>query len=511
MSTTFKKYLTSKFNFSLVTLIAGLGLVAGLLYLYWPVLTRLIVSLAESEDYSYGLLIPLISGYIVYRKWPQIRAQAGQPSWIGLAVMALGISLYILGELAAELYTTRFSFVIVLSGLVLLVGGWRFLRLLAFPLILLVLMLPLPELITYKLTLPLQLISSRLATWFLQISGVPVFQQGNIIDLGYKQLQVVHACSGLRYILPILALGIIFCYFYQRRLWKVVVLLASLVPLAIVANALRVAAMGLYPALIEGFWHGFSGWLIFIFCLEIIALFNWLLNYLWPSPPSALAVLGTFVKNPQAYPQLNLNLYLLGGLALVLLAIPLTQRAAIAPPVALKQSFAHFPMQLGSWQGHHTYVDPAELKATKSHAHLSADFINPDHGQVNLWIAYYETQKKAGGFVHSPKGCLTASGWRLLKSGIYEITPELPVNYLLVEKMGTKLIVFYWYMQRGRWLTSEYLNKFYMAYDGFLHRRTDGALIRLSTIAHPDLKAGEERLASFAQLLAPELHKFIPD
>ncbi|OPX19024.1 MAG: EpsI family protein [Desulfobacca sp. 4484_104] len=196
---------------------------------------------------------------------------------------------------------------------------------------------------------------------------------------------------------------------------------------------------------------------------------------------------------------------------MVLLAIPLSQRAAVAPPVALKQSFAHFPMQLGFWQGHHTFIDPEELKATQSHAHLSADFSNPDHGQINLWIAYYESQKKAGGFVHSPKGCLTASGWRILKSGTAKIGPELPVNYLLVEKMGTKLIVFYWYMQRGRWLTSEYFNKFYMAYDGLLHRRTDGALIRLSTIARPNTQAGVERLTFFARLLAPELHKFIPE
>ncbi|RKY40424.1 MAG: hypothetical protein DRP85_08595 [Candidatus Makaraimicrobium thalassicum] len=488
-----------------------LSLSVGLLYLYWPVLTRLIVGLADSEDYSYGLLIPLISGYIVYRKWPQIRAQVWHPSWMGLLVMALGFSLYILGELAAELYTTRFSFVVVLSGLVLVVGGWRFLRLLAFPLILLVLMLPLPELITYKLTLPLQLISSRLATLFLQILGVPVFQQGNIIDLGHKQLQVVHACSGLRYILPIIALGIIFCYFYQRRLWKVVVLLASLVPLAIFANALRVAAMGLYPALIQGFWHGFSGWLIFIFCLEVIALLNWLLNYLWPPRPTFSPLSKASDQTSFEHPSTNLNFYLGGALVLVLLAIPLSQRAAVAPPVALKQSFAHFPMQLGFWQGHHTFIDPEELKATQSHAHLSADFSNPDHGQINLWIAYYESQKKAGGFVHSPKGCLTASGWRILKSGTAKIGPELPVNYLLVEKMGTKLIVFYWYMQRGRWLTSEYFNKFYMAYDGLLHRRTDGALIRLSTIARPNTQAGVERLTFFARLLAPELHKFIPE
>jgi EpsI family protein len=142
---------------------------------------------------------------------------------------------------------------------------------------------------------------------------------------------------------------------------------------------------------------------------------------------------------------------------------------------------------------------------------LSAEYTNPQHGPVSLWIAYYETQKKAGGFVHSPKGCLTASGWQTLDTGIYQIAPGQPVNYLLVEKMGTRMVVFYWYLQRGRWLTSEYFNKFYMGYDGLLRRRTDGALIRLVTPAGNDLPGAQERLDSFARQLSPIIQKFIPN
>jgi exosortase D (VPLPA-CTERM-specific) len=513
---------------------AGILLAGGLLYLYWPVLSRLILSLADSEDYSYGLLLPLVSGYIVYLKLPRLRA-GWRPSWAGLLVMALGLFLFVVGELAAELYTTRFSFVVVLAGLVLLAGGWGLLRLLAFPLILLVLMLPLPELITNKLTLPLQLVSSTLAGWFLNFLGVPVFRQGNIIDLGTRQLQIVKACSGLRYILPLLAFGALFCYFYQRRLWKVAVLLVSLIPLAIFANALRVAAMGLYPSLVEGFWHGFSGWLIFLFCLGALALINQLLNYLWPLPAGSLpppagpaekigsrqSAISNEVDVSPAIPILTLpsgepqsikvTPYLLSALALVLLAIPLMHRAAMAPPVPLKQSFEDFPLQVGPWQGRFTPVDPEMVKLTQSHAHLSADFTNPEQGPVSVWIAYYETQKKAGGFVHSPKGCLIASGWRFLDSGFYEIGPGRRVNYLLAEQMGTRLVVFYWYMQRGRWLTSEYWNKFYMGYDGLLKRRTDGAMVRLIAPAGDDVPGAQKRLAEFARMLAPVLQNYIPD
>jgi len=150
------------------------------------------------------------------------------------------------------------------------------------------------------------------------------------------------------------------------------------------------------------------------------------------------------------------------------------------------------------------------VRLTQSHAHLNVDYVNPDHGVVNLWIAYYETQKKAGGFVHSPKGCLIASGWRFLESGTYEIAPGLPVNYLLAEQMGTRMVVFYWYLQRGRWLTSEYWNKFYMALDGLTRRRTDGALVRLITPAGEDIPAAQKRLAGFAAILVQTLNDFIP-
>jgi exosortase D (VPLPA-CTERM-specific) len=521
-------------SYSLLAWSTGAALSCGLLYIYWPVLSRLLVSLAESDDYSYGLLFPLVSGYIIYLKWPLIRQTAPRPSWLGLLIMAGGLFLYVVAELAAELFTTRVSFVVVLAGLVCLVGGVRLLRLLAFPLLLLFLMLPLPELITNKLTLPLQLVSSHLAAGFLGLLGVPVFQQGNIIDLGVRQLQIVKACSGLRYILPLLALGLIFGYFYQRRLWKVAVLLVSLVPLAIIANALRVTAMALYPAMLEGFWHGFSGWLIFLSCLGALAGLNWTLNYFWPSPSGSQPLPATSseavssqqsavskgdISQPGPVPLLSpaepqrikLTPYLLGGLALVVVALPLTHRAASAPPVPLKQGFEGFPLQLGPWQGRITPVDPEMVKLTRSHAHLSADFFNPDHGLVSVWIAYYETQKKAGGFVHSPKGCLAATGWQFQKTGLYEISPGREVNYLLAEQMGSRMVVFYWYMQRGRWLTSEYHNKFFMGYDGLMRRRTDGALIRLITPAGDDVPGAQKRLAEFARLLAPVLQKFIPD
>jgi exosortase D (VPLPA-CTERM-specific) len=491
-------------------LLAAVSLVLAVLWLYWATLAGLLSSLAKSDDYSYGLLLPVVAAYIVYLKWPQIRRRAWRPSWLGLLVMAAGLGLYVAGELAAELYTTRFSFVVTLAGVVMLLGGYPLARLLAFPLLLLVLMIPLPELVTYKLTLPLQLLSSRLAADFLQVAGIPVFRQGNIIDLGVRQMQVVDACSGMRYILALLALGIIFCYFFQRRPWKAAILLLALIPAAIFANALRVAGMGIFPALLTGFWHSFSGWLIFLVSLSILASLNWGLNRLSPPAPGPKTNLPPPGPPPEGPPQFHWP-KVLAALALVILSVPLMQRAAQAPNVPLRQSLDLFPMEMAGWQGRHAYVDPEEVAATRSHAHLNAEYAKPDLGRVSLWIAYYETQKKAGGFVHSPKGCLTASGWRILEAKVLKMAPGMPVNYLLVEQRGNRLVVYYWFLQRGRWLTSEIMNKFYMAFDGLTRRRTDGALIRLITPDTGGITEAQERLNNFGRLLAPVLHDYIPN
>lgn len=490
-----------------------------LVWFYWPILTIQYGRLIGSEDYSYGLLLPLVSGYIIYLEWPRLKQQNWQPSWWGLVIMALGFLLYIFGELITDLYTSTLSFLLVVTGLVYLYGGWKLSRFLVFPLALLFLMIPWPDFVTRQLTLPLQLLSSRLATGILHTIGVAAVRQGNVIDLGVSQLQVVAACSGLRYILSLGALGIIFCYFYQRRLWKALVLLISLVPTAIVANALRVAAMGLYPVLQqEGFWHSFSGWLIFVFSFGLLALLNWLLNYLRPEAPGSFAEspsgeTGTPGQISPGLPQSRTS-HLLAALVLVLLAGPLAHKLAQAPPIPLLKSLADFPMQIGSWQGRHVPMDSEMVRATQCDAYLNADFQNPEHGNINLWIAYYESQKKAGGSVHSPLSCFRGGGWIVLDSQTVNLAPDYSVKYLLLDQGGTILVVYYWFIQGGRWVTNEYFNKLYTGFSSLVRRRPDGALVRLITPTAGDpqnVKLARERLNSFSELLIPVLPRFIKE
>jgi exosortase D (VPLPA-CTERM-specific) len=494
-------------NRALLPLALGILLAASIVWFYWPVLHDQFTRLLSDEDYSFGLLLPLVSGYIVYRKWPQIKAHPWRPSWTGLVVLALGFCLYVSGELITDLYTPSLSFLVVLAGLIVLLGGWGLFRLLAFPLLLLFLMIPLPDFVMRQLTLPLQLVSSRLAAGLLRGIGIPVVLQGNIIDMGSRQLQVVAACSGLRYILSLTAFTVIYCYFYQRCLWKAALLLFAIIPAAIIANALRVAGMGVFPALQQGFWHLFSGWLIFVFCFAFIALFSRALNLLRPAAPAQPGQMAAAAPTISAA-RPALTPYLAVALALVVLAAPL-RLLAQAPPTPLCQSFTNFPMKLDHWCGHHVYIDPAMVEATKADAFLNADYSNPTEGSLSLWITYYESQKKAGASVHSPFSCFRGSGWLVLDSQTFELAPGLPVKYMLIDQSGARLVVYYWFLQRGRWIANEYLNKFYVGFDSLFRRRADGALIRLVTPATPDIKSSRERLNAFSRLLIPVLPHFI--
>lgn len=496
-------------------LASGILLALGVLVIYWPVLVKLLTQLAENEDFSYGLLLPFVSAYLVYLKWPELRRTRWQPSWVGLAFMALGFSLYLAGKLAAEYYSTRVSFTIFIAGILLLTGGWRILRLLAFPLLLLILMLPLPGIIVGTLTMPLQLISSRLAAFFLRALGCPLVLHGNVIDLGIRQLQVAAACSGLRYILSLLALGIIYCYFYQRRLWKGVVLLISLVPAAILANALRVAAMGIYPALQEGFLHSFSGWLIFIFCFGFLAVLNWIFNYLEPqthalaapNPPAAEEVAPS---TPSSYAP-----FLIAGLIMIVLSGSLIYTIGSPPRIPLLQSFDHFPLQLGPWQGQRTYIDPQIFEQTDADSYFDAEYASPSQAEpVSFYIAHYEKQETAGGLGHNPANCMTGSGWNILESGTKEIEPGLPVNYLLLKRDGVSkpLLVYYWNIEQGQWMAlggSARLYKLIGIYHSLKLYRSDWALLRLITPIENNINSANDRLRSFGKLLLPIIPQFI--
>src|SRR5690242_17095080 len=226
---------------------------------YAPIMWALVRQWDGDADMGHGFFVPLIAGVIVWQKLDELLAEKASPNWWGLAIVAYGgLQLYI-ATLGVEVFLSRIAFVITIIGIVLLLGGTRYLRILAFPLFLLFFMVPIPAIIYNKITFPMQMLASQLANAALDFMRIPVLREGNILHLAETSLSVVEACSGIRSLLSLTFLALVYGYFFEKSFWLRVILFVATVPIAIVANASRVTLTGLLteikPELAEGFFH----------------------------------------------------------------------------------------------------------------------------------------------------------------------------------------------------------------------------------------------------------------
>jgi exosortase len=245
---------------------------------YAPVLTSLVSQWNSDADMGHGFFVPVIAGFIAWKKRDRIADKLPAPNWWGLAIMLwAGFQLYI-ATLGAELFLARTSFVFSIVGAVLLLGGTEYLRIFSFPLFLLLFMVPIPAVIYNQITFPLQLLASRAAENTIDLLQIPVIREGNVLILPQQTLNVVEACSGIRSLLTLTFLSLVYGYFFEKRNWVRVVLFFSTIPIAIVANAGRVAFTGVIsqfnPELAEGWFHEAQGWVIFMIGLVILMAFH---------------------------------------------------------------------------------------------------------------------------------------------------------------------------------------------------------------------------------------------
>ena len=249
-----------------------LGLVV---LLYAGVLKALVGQWWGDPDYGHGFLVPLFSGYVVWRQREQWLNTESKPANFGLLVMVGAIVLLLVGSLGAELFTSRVSLLALLAGMILFLAGWKVLRAVSFPLAFLLLMIPIPVIIYNKITFPLQLLASRFATFWLEVVQVPVLREGNVLILPNYSLEVVEACSGIRSLMTLITLAIAYGYLVEPQRWLRYLLVILMIPIAIVSNAIRIMGTGVLtyrfgPKAAEGFFHEFSGWVIFLAALILM-------------------------------------------------------------------------------------------------------------------------------------------------------------------------------------------------------------------------------------------------
>ena len=256
--------------------------------IYYRILGKLIIDWWQIPDYSHGFLVPPFAAYLVWVKRKAICEARMAPAWSGVAVIAFGLAVLLLGEYGAQLFLQRISLIIVLTGLLLCFGGWRVCRELRFAVLVLLLAIPIPAIVFNQITVPLQIFASKAASALLPLFGVPVLREGNVIELPSMKLEVAEACSGIRSLLSLSTLAVLYGYFLEKSILRRTVLVLFSVPIAITANAARILGTGLCvqywdPDEALGFFHEFSGWVIFLVSLGSLYIVHRVIS-LFPRP-----------------------------------------------------------------------------------------------------------------------------------------------------------------------------------------------------------------------------------
>ncbi|MEM9636059.1 MAG: VPLPA-CTERM-specific exosortase XrtD [Pseudomonadota bacterium] len=482
-------------------------------------------------EYSHGPLIPILSGLLFLRQLKDYPVDPGpkRNRWVGVTVIVAALALAALGKLSNISDLVAYATILWVGGLLLVSFGWATGRHFWPPVLHLVYMLPLPGLIYYKMTTWLQFVSSELGVFFLRLLSIPVFLDGNIIDLGITKLHVAEACSGLRYLFPILSFSYIFAVLYKGPMWHKAVLLISAAPITVFMNSVRIAVAGVIVQYwgvdwLDGFTHFFEGWVIFIACILLLFLLARIMLFFNKEKMGLAEALDLEtdglveqagrIRHTRASTAMIASTLLVVAATLAWQAMPARGGTDVA-----RDSFTVFPRQLGDW---HQQGRPQRLSDSVATVLGADDYRSVSFGQadqphtVEFFSAWYADQSQGG--VHSPEICLPGGGWEIAwleRSDLTEVmgwdTPFM-VNRAIIQKGETRMMVYYWFEQKGRKIAWDIAAKFWLLYDGVQTGRTDGALVRLTTtIGHNETDAdADARLKDMLREVMGPLPRFIP-
>lgn len=509
-----------KKQFKLILLIVTILLA---IVAYWGGLSDLVSRWNTQEEYGHGYFIPVIALYFLWSRKDALSDSVGKPSYAGLILVLAGALGLFLGELTAIYILMQFGFILTLVGAVLAYGGLSLLKVAILPIAFLIFSIPLPYFIDAQLSWRLQILSSEFGVSILRLLGNSVYLEGNVIDLGVYKLQVVEACSGLRYLYPLLSIGFLMAYMYKGKLWQRVLLFLSAIPITVIMNSIRIAIVGILvnkwgPEQADGFAHYFEGWIIFMACLFILVLEISLFEKFGQKRSFNTAVdipdIAPSIPTKKGSSNAPLYLCLVTLVASVILLNTITNREDIRPD---RKEFVSFPLELNGWKANKTLpLDKEVIAQLKLDDYILADYKHQDVGAINFYVAYYGSQRK-GASPHSPSVCIPGGGWVI--SSLEEVSFKdkqgvtHPVNRVIINKDNYKQVVYYWFEQRGRHVTNQYLMKWYLLLDAIQKNRTDGALVRVTTMVRPDgrVEDADKKIQAFLESAMPQLNEYVPN
>jgi exosortase D (VPLPA-CTERM-specific) len=520
-------------NLSQITLV-----VTAIAILYAFVLAKLGNDWWIDENYSHGLLVPFLIGYIIWLDFDLLKKTPRKSSfWIGGSVVMIALAMLFAGTLGVELFMQRISLVVMLAGIIIYYFGANLLRFLSVPFFLLIFAIPIPQIIFNKIAFPLQVYASQFAIWGIRLFEVPSVRKGNVIEIlprGATQivsLEVVEACSGIRSLMTLVTLALVLAYFTREKsqigrpfyknfnFWQSIVLVIAAVPIAILTNAGRVTATGVLTYLygkkmLDGFFHDISGWLVYIVALILLALVGFLFkkfarrkrveNNEIVSPNFVTTVISSWKKT------------------LVLIALLLVSGIFInwfesrGEVEITRLSMKEIPATLGDWKQRGADIRFSEQTESvlRTTDYLMREYQSSSGMIANLYVGYYASQK-SGATYHSPQNCLPGSGWEMIEPELVEIKlangKTFSANRYIIVNDTKREIMLYWYQGRGRSVASEYSDKIFTVFDSFTRQRSDGSMVRILIPSGNSDSEATKQAINLSSQISDNLASFVPE
>jgi len=518
-----------KKRFDIVLQLLFFACIIGLIYvLYKPVFSFLINYIKNKKDFDYIYLAPVVLGYLAISNREKIRNACAKVSPAGLIPFILGILLFWVGELAGEYYSQFISLLLIIIGCIWSLYGIEVIKSLATFFAATLIFIPLPNFIIKVTTEKLQLLSSKLGVALLHLLGKSVYREGNIIDLGFYQLQVIDACSGLRYLFPLMILALIIGHLFNLKVWKRIVLVLSTIPMTIGMNAFRIAITAILmenfgPKTITGVLHNLEGVLVFLIAFTLLNFLAVLLKSKSAPPrPDEKCVARDRVKTVPSAITCQPHLWMANAfkvMVVIIVTLGISSwaysnvdfRKAVPPAKPLED----FPTKIGQWTGHKKTLSKKFIDALDLSSYILIDYQDPQGNLINFYVAYYEAQRK-GESIHSPGTCLRGSGWLFKKSspktfyipGIGKIS----IRSAELQKGKDVELVYYWFQRGQRIIDNVWALKWYVFWDALTKRRTDGALVRIIAPVMPNESKldAQKRMDQFLKDVVPILSEYLP-
>ena len=494
---------------------------------YWIPLKGIVTVWMTNDDYSYGFIIPVISLYLFWDMRSKLNDLKIKNSWYVLPVLIFFVLLSIYGILGSSGNISRPAIPILIIFFAWFCFGTEAIKRFILPLGFFVFMVPLPAALDRTFGVFLKTVSSKLGGEIIRLSGMSVHVSGNVIDLGVTQLQVVDACSGLRFVFPLLALGVVYAYLFEHVRWKQIFCVVSTVPIAILTNALRVGITGILtylygPEMAQGFFHDFSGWLIFMVAFVFLFILGRFLRLFPPSatiskPEDSNEGVVQFIRTIQALRrQGGSGTFVISVLLLLAVAI-LSWNTSALPPVMVRGGISSFPLEFAGWKGRSERVDPEIIERSGAEESFQGFYVSNKNENMSLYVGYRSTAfLENENFFHSPTVCLPSSGMKVLGTATHRITDvpffrDIKVTKMIVERMDTRQLVYFWFQTKDKASYDKNINRFHLALHAIKRDNTHDLFIRPITIISKDesVEDAEARMDKFVRGMMEALLEFL--